>query len=192
MPSVNDRVEPFIEALQEDSRGTNRSILFGILEREESRGEWKTYNSVFIVAGDHRQSYRKRHLVPFGEYFPVPPRVRGMDAHDEPAAQRPFTRCRRAIPAGGSQWRAARSGDLLRRCIWCRAALCAARCIHPDSTSATMPGSVIRSRRTSTCRLPGCGRSSRQSDDSLDEYGHQCFHWPPRVKSWIPAHSSKP
>ena len=76
VPSIDDRVEPYIEALQNDTRDTNRTILFGILEREESRGESKTYNSVVLVSGDRRQSYRKRHLVPFGEYFPVPPRVR--------------------------------------------------------------------------------------------------------------------
>jgi apolipoprotein N-acyltransferase len=29
-----------------------------------------------LVGGDERQVYRKRHLVPFGEYFPVPPSVR--------------------------------------------------------------------------------------------------------------------
>jgi apolipoprotein N-acyltransferase len=76
VPSVDDRVEPYIEVLQADTRDTGRSVLFGILEREESRGESNIYNSVMLVAGDRRQTYRKRHLVPFGEYFPVPPRVR--------------------------------------------------------------------------------------------------------------------
>jgi apolipoprotein N-acyltransferase len=76
VPSLDDRVEPYIQALQADTQGTDRSILFGILERDESRGETNIYNSVMLVAGDRRQSYRKRHLVPFGEYFPVPPRVR--------------------------------------------------------------------------------------------------------------------
>ena len=38
IPSIDDRVEPYIEALQSDTRGTNRTILFGILERDESRG----------------------------------------------------------------------------------------------------------------------------------------------------------
>jgi apolipoprotein N-acyltransferase len=57
-------------------QASGRTILFGILERVEDRGEAKIYNSVMLVAGDRRQVYRKRHLVPFGEYFPVPPRVR--------------------------------------------------------------------------------------------------------------------
>ena len=76
IPSLDDRVEPYIQALQADTLDTHRTILFGILEREESRGESKTYNSVVLVSGDSRQSYRKRHLVPFGEYFPVPAKVR--------------------------------------------------------------------------------------------------------------------
>lgn len=76
IPAVDDRVEPYLQALQADTRNTARSIVFGILEREESRGEAKIYNSVMLVSGDRRQSYRKRHLVPFGEYFPVPPSVR--------------------------------------------------------------------------------------------------------------------
>ena len=76
IPSLDDRVEPYIRALQADTAGSGRSIVFGILERDESRGEAKIYNSVMLVSGDRRQTYRKRHLVPFGEYFPVPPRVR--------------------------------------------------------------------------------------------------------------------
>jgi apolipoprotein N-acyltransferase len=76
IPSLDDRVEPYIQALQADTGSSGRSIIFGILERDESRGEAKIYNSVMLVSGDRRQAYRKRHLVPFGEYFPVPPRVR--------------------------------------------------------------------------------------------------------------------
>jgi apolipoprotein N-acyltransferase len=72
----DDQVEPYIQALQDDTRASDRTILFGILERVEDRGEAKIHNSVMLVAGDRRQVYRKRHLVPFGEYFPVPPRVR--------------------------------------------------------------------------------------------------------------------
>jgi apolipoprotein N-acyltransferase len=76
IPALDDRVEAYIQALQADTQETRQSILFGILERDDSRGETNIYNSVMLVAGDRRQSYRKRHLVPFGEYFPVPPNVR--------------------------------------------------------------------------------------------------------------------
>jgi apolipoprotein N-acyltransferase len=76
IPALDDQVEPYIEALQMDTRGSGRSIVFGILERDEDRGEARVYNSVMLVSGDRRQTYRKRHLVPFGEYFPVPASVR--------------------------------------------------------------------------------------------------------------------
>jgi apolipoprotein N-acyltransferase len=76
IPALDDQVEPYIRALQADTRDTGRTILFGILEQDEQRGKTRIYNSVVLVAGDRRQVYRKRHLVPFGEYFPVPARVR--------------------------------------------------------------------------------------------------------------------
>jgi apolipoprotein N-acyltransferase len=51
--------------------------VFGILERVYERsGDAKIYNSVILLDGESRQVYRKRHLVPFGEYFPVPAQVR--------------------------------------------------------------------------------------------------------------------
>jgi len=76
IPALDDQVEPYIQALQADTQASGRTILFGILERVEDRGEAKIHNSVMLVAGDRRQVYRKRHLVPFGEYFPVPATVR--------------------------------------------------------------------------------------------------------------------
>ena len=76
IPALDDQVEPYIRALQADTRDSGRTILFGILEQDEQRGEVAIYNSVILVAGDRRQVYRKRHLVPFGEYFPVPAGVR--------------------------------------------------------------------------------------------------------------------
>jgi apolipoprotein N-acyltransferase len=51
--------------------------LFGILERDIETQ--RIYNSVVMIDGtdrNSRQIYRKRHLVPFGEYFPVPGFVR--------------------------------------------------------------------------------------------------------------------
>jgi apolipoprotein N-acyltransferase len=76
IPALDDQVEPYIRALQADTGETGRTILFGILEQDEQRGSVSIYNSVVLVAGERRQVYRKRHLVPFGEYFPVPAGVR--------------------------------------------------------------------------------------------------------------------
>jgi len=73
IPAVDDRVADYIQLLQSDLSGREQSIVFGILERGP---EAEIYNSVVILGGPERQSYRKRHLVPFGEYFPVPSGVR--------------------------------------------------------------------------------------------------------------------
>jgi apolipoprotein N-acyltransferase len=77
IPSVTDREESYIASLQEISQKHGQSILFGILEREFlPHDETNIYNSVILLDGSERQVYRKRHLVPFGEYFPVPAWVR--------------------------------------------------------------------------------------------------------------------
>jgi apolipoprotein N-acyltransferase len=72
IPAAMDQVEGYLELLQLDLRPQRQTLLLGILEREGK----DIYNSVLMLEGDSRQVYRKRHLVPFGEYFPVPERVR--------------------------------------------------------------------------------------------------------------------
>jgi apolipoprotein N-acyltransferase len=77
IPSVTDREAPYMESIQEVSKRNGQAILYGILERKFlPSGEATIYNSVFLADGGDRQVYRKRHLVPFGEYFPVPAKVR--------------------------------------------------------------------------------------------------------------------
>lgn len=74
IPSVVDQVEGYISELQREVAERNQVLMFGILERDLAVG--KIYNSVVTLDGSSRQIYRKRHLVPFGEYFPVPSFVR--------------------------------------------------------------------------------------------------------------------
>ena len=77
IPALDDQVETFIARIESEARRNGQSIVFGILERSFDRSvEGRIYNSVILVGGEERQAYRKRHLVPFGEYFPVPPSVR--------------------------------------------------------------------------------------------------------------------
>lgn len=77
IPALNDQVESFVARVEEDARLNGQSVLFGILERSFERSvDGRIFNSVMLIGGEERQSYRKRHLVPFGEYFPVPPGVR--------------------------------------------------------------------------------------------------------------------
>lgn len=76
IPSVIDLVEDYIDALQTDLQAQHQSLLFGILERDADVESRRVYNSVIMLDGVDRQIYRKRHLVPFGEFFPVPDFVR--------------------------------------------------------------------------------------------------------------------
>jgi len=77
IPALDDQVGQYMALVERDLRRSNTSLVFGILERSSEDGaEARVYNSVFLLGGFERQAYRKRHLVPFGEYFPVPARVR--------------------------------------------------------------------------------------------------------------------
>ena len=73
IPAAVDQVEGYLELLQLDLEERGQILLLGILERPERD---TIYNSVVMIDGGERQAYRKRHLVPFGEYFPVPDWVR--------------------------------------------------------------------------------------------------------------------
>jgi len=77
IPALDDQVESFISRVEADARINRQTVLFGILRRSYERSvEGRIYNSVVLLSDGERQSYSKHHLVPFGEYFPVPPSVR--------------------------------------------------------------------------------------------------------------------
>jgi apolipoprotein N-acyltransferase len=74
IPSLLHYVEDYVDVLQSDLRANGQTLLFGILEQD--RETQAVHNSVVLLDGADRQIYRKRHLVPFGEFFPVPDFVR--------------------------------------------------------------------------------------------------------------------
>ena len=77
IPALQDQVPIFITTVERDARRLGQTVVFGVLERDYRRSETgQVFNSVLAVGNGERQSYRKRHLVPFGEYFPVPAAVR--------------------------------------------------------------------------------------------------------------------
>ncbi|MDH3893374.1 MAG: apolipoprotein N-acyltransferase, partial [Chromatiales bacterium] len=63
----------YLDALATAARSEGSEIVLGILRRARSDGP--VFNSI-VVLGETPQIYDKRHLVPFGEYFPVPGFVR--------------------------------------------------------------------------------------------------------------------
>lgn len=73
IPSMVHEEEGFLQALEKEARDNQSEVILGMLERDAATGQY--YNSVLSLGGDHNV-YRKRHLVPFGEYFPVPDFVR--------------------------------------------------------------------------------------------------------------------
>lgn len=77
IPALIDQVASYLDVVENDARRNQQTVLLGILERSfETSKEGRIFNSVLLLGSANRQVYRKRHLVPFGEYFPVPASVR--------------------------------------------------------------------------------------------------------------------
>ncbi len=61
--------ENLASALRDRARQNGGDVLIGVFETDHGL----YYNSVFSLGADESQSYRKNHLVPFGEYIPLRP-----------------------------------------------------------------------------------------------------------------------
>lgn len=73
IPALLHEEMDFIEALDAEAREAGSTLLLGILERDPASGQ---YHNILVSLGGEPEIYRKRQLVPFGEYFPVPAFVR--------------------------------------------------------------------------------------------------------------------
>lgn len=68
MPTYLDEIDPaYLAELQRRSHERGNDFLIGVIERDRARGA--VYNSVISV-GSTSGIYRKRHLVPLGEFLP--------------------------------------------------------------------------------------------------------------------------
>ena len=67
---LRDVPADYLEALAAQARRNNGDVLIGVPERLPN-GDY--YNSVVSVGTADRQTYRKTHLVPFGEFIPLRP-----------------------------------------------------------------------------------------------------------------------
>ncbi len=72
LPAYLDQLPAdYIQSLREHAQQAGKDIVMGTVEREFHGGDFDYYNSVVrIPAGGGAASYRKHHLVPFGEYIP--------------------------------------------------------------------------------------------------------------------------
>jgi apolipoprotein N-acyltransferase len=77
IPALQTQVSEYLDIVDRDAKRNGQTVLLGILENSTERStEARIFNSVLMLGAEQRQFYRKRHLVPFGEYFPVPASVR--------------------------------------------------------------------------------------------------------------------
>lgn len=73
IPLFNDVVPPsYLSYLAGHARNNNGDVLIGLAERATTDGD-EYYNTMFSFGSAPEQSYRKHHLVPFGEFIPLKP-----------------------------------------------------------------------------------------------------------------------
>jgi len=73
IPAISANVESYLKELEIILKQKNIDLLLLGINTRDQNG--KVYNSV-ISLGNDQIIYNKRHLVPFGEYFPVPDSIR--------------------------------------------------------------------------------------------------------------------
>jgi apolipoprotein N-acyltransferase len=71
LPAFLDQLPPeYLENLRGHARAEGKEILMGTVERVYRGSDYDYYNSVRRITGGGDEVYRKRHLVPFGEFIP--------------------------------------------------------------------------------------------------------------------------
>jgi apolipoprotein N-acyltransferase len=69
VPAIAYQVRGYLEEIEAEALSENMQIYLGILTRDLQTGQ---YRNSLIGLGRYADQYHKRHLVPFGEFFPVP------------------------------------------------------------------------------------------------------------------------
>ena len=75
VPTLIEYVSSFVDDVRRASSAHGSTVVLGILRGVPAAGDDAFQNAV-VALTDPVQTYVKRHLVPFGEYFPVPPFIR--------------------------------------------------------------------------------------------------------------------
>ena len=113
IPIPIEFVSEYLETMRRRAAENGSTLLLGILRTVPLEDKTETYQNILLALTDEPQIYVKRHLVPFGEYFPVPSFIRSwMRLMNLPYQD--LDRRRRRAAAGRSGRREARHHDLLR------------------------------------------------------------------------------
>ncbi|MEX0901066.1 MAG: apolipoprotein N-acyltransferase [Gammaproteobacteria bacterium] len=70
LPALKHQLDPYLDELAARAARNEASIVMGILVREGTAAPFDYFNAVLSL--DDGGLYYKRHLVPFGEFFPIP------------------------------------------------------------------------------------------------------------------------
>lgn len=76
IPIPIELVEDFVETVRRRAAEQGSTLLLGALRTVARPDEPATYENLLLALTDEPQVYVKRHLVPFGEQFPVPDFIR--------------------------------------------------------------------------------------------------------------------
>src|SRR5260221_6241264 len=74
LPVLANEIPDYLRRLQEQGHAHDADIAVGLVNYEPATKRY--YNGLLVLSGSGGGWYYKRHLVPFGEYFPVPAFVR--------------------------------------------------------------------------------------------------------------------
>ena len=75
IPALYSQVSTtYFDRIEKELLKPHQRLVTGILTYDPARKVY--HNSAVVLGGEERRFYHKRHLVPFGEYFPVPDFVR--------------------------------------------------------------------------------------------------------------------
>jgi apolipoprotein N-acyltransferase len=76
IPTLYEYVTEYLDGLREAAAQRGSTVLLGILRLDPADPESQTFQNILVALTEQPQIYVKRHLVPFGEYFPVPDFIR--------------------------------------------------------------------------------------------------------------------
>jgi apolipoprotein N-acyltransferase len=74
LPELASSIPEYLESLRKDGRAHDADFAIGLVNYQPATQQF--FNGLLVMSASGEGWYYKRHLVPFGEYFPVPSFVR--------------------------------------------------------------------------------------------------------------------